>query len=78
LQHCTTKRIEEKHWLIHEMVNEIEPLLAEVEKALKPSNTLLEVIRPMRILGFHSASTMVATSTAVLPMLLPDSTKPTT
>lgn len=76
LQHCTTQRIDAKDWQIDEMVNEIEPLLSEVDMVIKPTNTLLEAIRPMFVLGPHSASTAVATATAVLPLISPDSTEP--
>jgi hypothetical protein len=69
LQHCTTKRIDAKDWQIDEMVNEIEPLLREIEKAVKPTNNLLEGIRAVPAMVAHSASTTVATSTAVLPIL---------
>jgi hypothetical protein len=31
LQHCTTKRIQFKDWRIDTMIEQIEPLLAEVE-----------------------------------------------
>jgi hypothetical protein len=66
LQHSTTKRIDIKHWRIDEMVNEIEPLLTEITNALKPTNTLLEALRPVLILEPHSASTAVATATSTI------------
>jgi hypothetical protein len=34
LQHCTTKRIDAKEWEVTIMLDEIEPLLAEIEKNL--------------------------------------------
>src|SRR5229473_1030452 len=34
LQHCTTKRIDPKDWAVTAMVDDIEPLLSEVEKYL--------------------------------------------
>ena len=70
LHHCTTKRIDVKDWQIDVMVKEIEPLLADVEKALKPTNTLLGQIGAVPILGAHSASTATGTSTAVVAIPL--------
>jgi len=78
LQHCTTKRIDAKDWPIDEMVNEIEPLLSQVEKVLQPTNQLLGAVHGVPILSAHSASTAVATSTAVLPIPLRNSTDSTT
>jgi hypothetical protein len=77
LQHCTTQRVQLKDWLIDEMNNEIEPLLGQIDKVLQPTNQLLEAVPAVQIWTAHSASTAVATSTAVA-VRLPDSTKPTT
>jgi hypothetical protein len=77
LQHCTTQRVQLKDWLIDEMNNEIEPLLSQVGQALQSTNQLLEAVPAVQIWVAHSASTAVATCTAVLP-ILPKPTNSTT
>ncbi len=37
LQHCTTLRTEFKEWEVGTMYNELEPLLYEIEKAIRPA-----------------------------------------
>jgi hypothetical protein len=63
LQHCTMKRIDAKEWEVTVMLNEIEPLLAEIEKHLGGRGFILEPVEP-KILTHFSASTMVGTHTA--------------
>jgi hypothetical protein len=41
LQHCTTKRIHAKDWEVGTMINDIEPLLSEVEKHFGPHKGLV-------------------------------------
>jgi hypothetical protein len=78
LQHCTTQRVQAKDWLIDEMNNEIEPLLSQIGQALQPTNQLLEAVPAVQILTPHTASTAVATPTAVMPILLSNCTNSTT
>ena len=70
LQHCTTKRVDFKHWRIDTMCERIEPLLAEVEKHLKPTARMLKPMKPAEFGGPFSASTATVTMTAVLPVIL--------
>lgn len=68
LQHPTEKRIDPKNWPISMMNEQIEPLLTEVEKHLRPGNAILTAVLPVEFLGPFSASTTVATITAsVMP-----------
>jgi hypothetical protein len=63
LQHCTTKRIEFKNWRIDTMNGQIEPLLMEVEKNLRPGNAILKAMPAFEISTMFSASTATATIT---------------
>lgn len=63
LQHCTTKRVEPKDWHLAVMTKQIEPLLAEVEKHLRPGNAILKPVAPVEIMSTFSASTATATIT---------------
>ncbi len=62
LQHCTTKRIDAKDWEVSTMVDEIEPLLSEVEKHLGAHTFMLAPVEA-KVLDQFSASTTVATLT---------------
>jgi hypothetical protein len=65
LQHCTEKRIDPKDWPISQMMDEIEPLLVDVEKHLEPGrNPDLKPVSPVKFLTAHFASTAVYTPTA--------------
>jgi hypothetical protein len=66
LQHCTTRRTRAKSWGIDEMSDEIEPLLAPVEAALRPRarNPLVKPLPAVPFLGPHEASTTVSTNTS--------------
>jgi hypothetical protein len=63
LQHCTTKRIEFKDWRIDTMTSQIEPLLTEVEKHLRPGNAVLLRVPAVTVQDVFSASTATATIT---------------
>jgi hypothetical protein len=63
LQHCTTKRTDAKDWAVTTMVEEIEPLLAEVEKHLGAHSFILPPVT-VKTLDQFSASTTVYTATA--------------
>jgi hypothetical protein len=58
LQHCTTKRVDPKDWPVTAMMNEIEPLLKEIEKHLVTSNGLMAPVPPVQDLSYFSASTV--------------------
>jgi len=62
LQHCTTKRTDAKDWAVTAMVDDIEPLLSEVEKYLG-THTFMFAPVTARALDQFSASTTVATLT---------------
>ena len=66
LQHCTEKRTDAKDWEVSTMMNEIEPLLSEVEKHLGARTFILAPV-PAKPLDYFSASTTVHTATAVAP-----------
>jgi hypothetical protein len=74
VQHLTTKRIEPKNWQLHEMLRDLDPLLAKIENHLRPhGKAKLMPEEPMMVLGSHSASTSVCTETAgAAAMLYPD------
>jgi hypothetical protein len=65
LQHCTEKRIDAKDWAVVTMMEEIEPLLCELEKNLPaPTEVVLTPVPPVIGIAFFSASTAVGTHTA--------------
>lgn len=64
LHHCTTQRIAAKDWPVSEMMQDIEPLLAEVEKNLPKQNPELEPVHLIENLPHVSASVTVNTSTS--------------
>src|SRR3979411_2071023 len=68
LQHCTTKRTQAKDWQVSAMVDDIEPLLCEVEKHLATRSFILKSV-PAKTLEFCSASTTVGTFTAAIPLI---------
>jgi hypothetical protein len=72
LAHCTTKRIEPIDWYIDTMTEEIEPLLAKIEKHLPPPNEILKRAPPVRFGSPFPASTTVATITANVMMTPPE------
>jgi hypothetical protein len=63
LQHCTTKRIDAKEWEVTVMLDEIEVLLADIEKHLGRQAFILDPVSTQS-LGYFSASTTVGTFTA--------------
>jgi hypothetical protein len=73
LQHCTSKRIDAKDWEVATMMNEVEPLLRDLEKYLGATTGLLPPVSPVPNSTFFSASTTVCTSTAAA---VPDSEAP--
>jgi len=75
LQHCTTKRIQFKDWRIDTMTEQIEPLLAEVEKHLRSGKQILEPVKAVKVQGPFSASTATVTITASAAMDLDGSLK---
>lgn len=66
LQHCTTKRIDAKDWEVGAMVDDIEPLLSEVEKQLGARAFIFAPVS-VKTLTYFSASTAVGTTTAITP-----------
>jgi hypothetical protein len=66
LQHCTTRRTAAKSWPIDEMSDEIEPLLAQVEAALRPRarNPLVIPVGAVQFSRPHKASATVSTNTS--------------
>jgi hypothetical protein len=68
LQHCTTKRVEPKDWPVGAMTKQIEPLLAEVEKHLRPGNGMLKPVPAVDPSSMFSASTATATITPAAAM----------
>src|SRR5882762_8661318 len=66
LQHCTMKRIDAKDWEVSAMVDDIEPLLREVEKHLGVRTFIFAPV-PAKTLDSFSASTAIGTMTAVTP-----------
>jgi hypothetical protein len=72
LQHCTTKRIDAKDWEVSTMVDDIEPLLREVEKHLGVHPFILAPV-PVKTLDQFSASTTVGTFTSAAAVLIDDS-----
>ncbi len=68
LQHCTTKRVEPKDWPVGAMTKQIEPLLAEVEKHLRPGNGILKPVPAVDASSMFSASTATATITSAAAM----------
>jgi hypothetical protein len=75
LQHCTTKRIDAKDWEVSTMMNELEPLLRELEKSLVTTPGLLDPVPPVETLGYFSASTTVGTRTAAAAVFIEDPLK---
>jgi len=73
LQHCTTLRTESKSWEVGTMNGELEPVLAEVEKALRDGYQSWIPEPPVAFLGAASNSTATVT---VLPSLLPSFDSP--
>jgi hypothetical protein len=73
LQHCTEKRIDPKEWPVSLMADEIEPLLADVEKHLEPRrNPDLRPVPAVKFLTPHFASNAVYTPTAASMILAKD------
>jgi hypothetical protein len=66
LQHCTMKRTDAKDWEVSVMVDDIEPLLREVEQHLGANSFILPPV-PVKTLDYFAASTTVGTFTAVTP-----------
>ncbi len=67
LAHCTTTRREVKDWPVSEMYGQIEPMLTEVEKCLKPSDEFRRTTKPTFPISLTvktEASTAVSTNTA--------------
>jgi hypothetical protein len=75
LQHCTTRRIEPKDWPLAVMTKQIEPLLAEIEKHLRPGNAILNAVPAVEIMTLFSASTATATSTTAAALDIEASSK---
>lgn len=76
LQHCTTKRIDAKDWAVVTMMEEIEPLLGELEKNLPaPTEVVLTPVPPVKGFAVFSASTAVGTHTAVAAVVSEDPLK---
>jgi hypothetical protein len=72
LQHCTTKRTDAKDWPVTAMMNEIEPLLSEVEKQFGTHTGILRPVPVVQGLDMFSASTTVATFTAAGAVFIED------
>jgi hypothetical protein len=73
LQHCTIKRIDAKDWEVSAMMNDIEPLLTQIEPHLGPHKGLLAHVSTVTTLGPISASTTVATMTTAAMLKPPNS-----
>ncbi len=63
LQHCTIKRIDAKDWAVGEMMNDIEPLLIEIQKYLGPHKGMFGQIPAVTMSTTASACTAVGTMT---------------
>jgi hypothetical protein len=72
LQHCTTTRIDAKDWEVSTMIDDIEPLLSEIEKHFGPHKGILVRIPAIGTLDPFSASTTVATFTSAAVINLPN------
>jgi hypothetical protein len=70
LQHCTTKRIDDKAWPVAQMVEEIESLLGEIEPCLRHKREILRPVRPVKFLSPHDASTTTYTVTAAAALFI--------
>jgi hypothetical protein len=65
VQHLTTRRIEPKDWGVGKMLQDINPLVAEVEKCLRPhAEAALPAVQQTNVITTMSASTAVVTITA--------------
>jgi len=64
LQHVTTKRIDAKEWEVSTMMNEINPLLIEIEQSFPTKSPLIPAIPPGPQLDHFTASTTIATHTS--------------
>jgi hypothetical protein len=62
LQHCTTVRTESKSWEVGTMNGELEPVLADVEKALRGVYQSWTPESPVTFIGVASASTATVTT----------------
>jgi hypothetical protein len=71
LQHCTTKRIDAKDWKATRMIEEIEPLLCEVEKNLGAISGILPPVPQVTTSSYFSASTTVGTFTSAAAIEAP-------
>jgi hypothetical protein len=68
LQHCTMKRIDAKDWAVTAMVDDIEPLLGEVEKYMGAHLFMLPPVR-VKTLDYFSASTTTGTFTSAAVLI---------
>jgi hypothetical protein len=68
LQHCTTKRTDAKDWAVTAMVEEIEPLLTEVEEHLGAHSFILPPVT-VKTLDQFSASTTTGTFTSAAVLI---------
>jgi len=66
LHHCTTLRTESKSWDLDEMNNDMEPVVAEVEKALRQNYCTWTPERPVVSLSATSCSTATVGTCAAL------------
>jgi hypothetical protein len=69
LAHCTQRRIESRDWPIDTMVEQIEPLLTEIEKHLSLTSDILKAELAVKFPGPFPASATVATITSNIVLL---------